>query len=129
MVSIHFFVVAERTGFEPAVRFRTRHFQCRTIDHSDTSPQVDLTNIQIAYLLYKMKNELSILLKRLKSIFSCIALFFDYSGYRLSDFSFKSRENDIFPLKSRRLNSAMIKFIRKCFLFLSRHNFFGKIQL
>ena len=31
-------LMAERTGFEPAVRFRTPHFQCCTIDHSDTSP-------------------------------------------------------------------------------------------
>lgn len=31
-------LLAERTGFEPAVRFRTQHFQCCTIDHSDTSP-------------------------------------------------------------------------------------------
>ena len=30
--------LAERQGFEPWVRFRTQHFQCCTLDHSDTSP-------------------------------------------------------------------------------------------
>ncbi len=30
--------MAERQGFEPWVRFRTQHFQCCTLDHSDTSP-------------------------------------------------------------------------------------------
>ncbi len=30
---------AERAGFEPAVAFATRHFESRTIDHSDISPR------------------------------------------------------------------------------------------
>ena len=28
----------ERTGFEPALRCRKRHFQCRAFNHSATSP-------------------------------------------------------------------------------------------
>ncbi len=30
--------LAEREGFEPSVPCGTRHFQCRAIDHSATSP-------------------------------------------------------------------------------------------
>lgn len=33
------FLLAESQGFEPWVRLRTRHFECRTFDHSDNSPQ------------------------------------------------------------------------------------------
>jgi hypothetical protein len=31
--------LAERQGFEPWVPLGTRHFECRTIDHSDISPR------------------------------------------------------------------------------------------
>ena len=34
------FALAERQGFEPWVPFGTRHFECRTIDHSDISPHM-----------------------------------------------------------------------------------------
>ena len=33
-----FSLLAEREGFEPSVPCGTRHFQCRAIDHSATSP-------------------------------------------------------------------------------------------
>jgi hypothetical protein len=36
-----FMKMAERVGFEPTVPFwSTRHFQCRALDHSATSPEL-----------------------------------------------------------------------------------------
>lgn len=34
----HVFFLAEGLGFEPRVPLGTRHFECRTIDHSDNPP-------------------------------------------------------------------------------------------